>query len=199
MEQRERILEEATAQFFNYGIRNVTMDEIAASLGISKRTLYEIFRDKTELVHSCLQELSRKQDVKNNEIISSSGNVIETIFLFMQEGIRVMNSINPVFFSDLKKFYPGIAKTIHEENIRTSYNLTHKLLHKGLNEKVFRKEINIPIVSKLFHEQMNLISDEKIFPREEFNHAEVFQNLVINFMRGISTSHGIEMIDSLIK
>ncbi len=199
MEQRERILEEATEQFFRYGIRNVTMDEIAAALGISKRTVYEIFKDKTELVVSCLQELSRKQELKNDEIISVTGNVIETIFLFMQEGIKVMNSINHVFFSDLKKYYPKIAKTIHEKNIQNSYNLTYKLLYKGLNEGLFRKDINIPIVSRLFHEQMNMISDEKIFPRDEFNHTEVFQSLVINFMRGISTSQGIEMIDNIIK
>lgn len=199
MELQDRIIEEATGQFFRFGIRNVTMDEIAASLGISKRTVYEIFKDKTELVRSCLKELSRQQEVKNNELISVSGNVIETIFLFMQEGIKVMNSINPVFYSDLKKFYPGIWNSIHEENIKTSYNLTHKLLHNGRNENLFREDINIPIVSKLFHEQMNLITDEKVFPREEFNHAEVFKNLVINFMRGISTSRGIEIIDKMIK
>ncbi len=199
MEQYDRIIEEATRQFFRYGIRNVTMNEIAVALGISKRTVYEIFKDKTELVEVCLKELSRKQKKKNNELISGAGNVIETIFMFMQEGIKVMNSINPVFFSDLKKFYPGLARAIHEENIRTSHNLTHKLLHDGQDEGFFRKDINIPIVSKLFHEQMNLISDEKIFPREEFNHAEVFKNLVINFMRGISTSRGIDFIDKLIE
>lgn len=199
MELRERIVEEATERFLRLGIRNVTMDEIAVSLGISKRTVYENFKDKTELVNSCMRELSKQQELKNEQIISSSGNVVETIFLFMQEGIKIMNSINPVFFSDLKKFYPEIWITIHEESIRTNYRLTHKLLIKGLDEGLFRKDISIPIVSKLFQEQMNLISDEKVFPREEFNHAEVFKNLVINFMRGISTSRGIGIIDNLIE
>jgi TetR/AcrR family transcriptional regulator, cholesterol catabolism regulator len=199
MEQRERIIEEATQQFFRYGIRNITMDDIAAALGISKRTVYENFKDKTELVQTCMKMVSQKQEERNNHIISGTGNVIETIFIFMQEGIKMMNSIQPVFFSDMKKFYPKTWNTIHQENVKTGYNLTHKLLRKGLNEGFFRKDINIPIVSKLFHEQMNLISDEKIFPREEFDHAEVFKNLTINFMRGISTPRGIVIIDKMLE
>ncbi len=199
MELRERIIGEATEQFFRFGIRNVTMDEIAVSLGISKRTVYENFKDKTELVKSCMNELSRQKEIQNEQIISNSGNVVETIFLFMQEGIKVMNSINPVFFSDLRKFYPEIWKAIHEESLKTNYILMHKLLNKGLDEGLFRKDINLPIVSKLFQEQMNLITDEKIFPREEFNPAEVFKNLVISFMRGISTFRGIEIIDKMME
>ncbi len=198
MEVRERIIEEATQQFFRYGIRNVTMDNIAASLGMSKRTVYENFKDKTELVQTCMKELAKHHEERNQKIISGSGNVIETIFAFMQEGIKTMNFINPVFFLDLKKFYPKVWSSVHEENIRTAQNLTHKLLRKGLNEGVFRKDINIPIVSKLFHEQMNLISDESVFPKEEYNHVEVFKNLIINFMRGISTTKGIEITDKML-
>lgn len=197
MELRRRIIEEATQQFFRYGIRNITMDDIAIALGISKRTVYEIFKNKNDLVISCLDELSQQQELNNEQIIKTSGNVIETIFSFMQEGIKMMNSINPVFFSDLKKFYPVIAETIHRENIRKRNQLTHQLLSKGQDEGYFRRGINIPIVTRLFHEQINLISDEIIFPPDEYNHVEVFKNLVINFMRGISTSQGIKIIDEL--
>jgi TetR/AcrR family transcriptional regulator, cholesterol catabolism regulator len=199
MEQRERIIEEATGQFFRYGIRNVRMDDIAVALGISKRTVYEMFKDKTELVHTVLLVLSHQQETKNRQLMEGPGNVIETIFVFMQEGIRVMNAINPVFFSDLKKLYHGVWSEVHNENVKSAYNITYILLHKGLEEGIFRKDISIPIVSKLFHEQMNLISEEKIFPRDQFDHTEVFRNLIINFMRGISTSRGIEIIDKMLE
>jgi TetR/AcrR family transcriptional regulator, cholesterol catabolism regulator len=199
MEQRDRIIEEATRQFFRFGIRNVRMDDIAAAIGISKRTVYEMFKDKTELVYTVLNVLSHQQEEKNSQLMEGSGNVIETIFIFMQEGIRVMNSINPVFFSDLKKFYYRIWMEVHKENEKKAYKITHLLLLKGLEEDIFRKDISIPIVSKLFHEQMNLISDEKVFPRDEFNYTEIFRNLTINFMRGISTSNGIEIIDKILE
>jgi TetR/AcrR family transcriptional regulator, cholesterol catabolism regulator len=199
MEVKEKIIEEGTRQFLRYGIRNVTMDGIAAALGMSKRTVYETFKDKTELVHTCLDTLKHKHKERNQEIISTSQNVLETIFSFMQEGIKAMNAINPVFFRDMKKIYPQKWNNMQEENEKESFNLATKLLQKGIEEGLFRKDINIPIVAKLFHEQMNLLADEKIFPREEYNYADVFQNLTINFMRGLSTKKGIELIDSILE
>ena len=175
------------------------MDDIAASIGISKRTVYETFKDKTELVHTCLKRLMQVQDKKNQEIISGSANVIEAIFLFMQEGIKAMNAINPVFFVDMKKYYLPIWKLLHDENKEKAYRMTHTMLRKGVNEGLFRKDINISIVSKLFHEQANLVSDDHIFPREEFVLSEVYQNLIINFTRGISTNKGIDIIDKILE
>lgn len=199
MELQDKITEEATQQFFQYGIRNVTMDGIAAGLGMSKRTVYEIFKDKTELVHECLNRLKQKHNTKNQEIITTSKNVIETIFSFMQEGIKAMNSINPVFFRDMEKFYPQTWKEMQKENEKEGFNLSTKLLKKGKKEGLFREDVNIPIVAKLFHEQMTLLADEKIFPRDEYNYTEVFQSLTINFMRGISTQKGIDLIDKILE
>jgi TetR/AcrR family transcriptional regulator, cholesterol catabolism regulator len=198
MEIRDKIIEEATKQFMLYGIRNVTMDDLATSLGISKRTVYETFTDKTELVHKCLETLKQKHEEKTREIITSSRNVIITIFTFMKEGIKSMTSINPVFFLDMQKLYPGTWNCLSEENAKKTFDLSKELLERGVKEGLFRQNINIPIVAKLFHEQMNLLADEKIFPRDEFNYADVFQSLTINFMRGISTNKGIELIDEII-
>jgi AcrR family transcriptional regulator len=199
MEIRDRIIEEATSQFLQFGIRNVTMDGIAAGLGMSKRTVYETFKDKSTLVISCLEVLGKKHEKKNAEICSSSKNVIETIFLYMQEGIKAMNVISPVFFRDMEKLYPAKWKKLRENNEKEATRLTRELLQKGINEGLFRSEINIPIVSKLFREQMNLLADEKVFPRDEYNYTDIFQSLTINFMRGISTKKGIELIDSILK
>ena len=197
MELRERILNEARNQFFQFGIRNVTMDEIAVSLGISKRTVYETFRDKTELIETCIKNISEEQDLKNTEILDHSENMIETIFTFMQLGIKAINSINPVFYIDLKKFYPKIWEDIHKKNTEKNQTLSYKMLEKGVKEGIFRKEIDIPIVAKLFHAQIDLITDENIFPRNEYNTADIFKNMIINFTRGISTNKGIEIIDKM--
>ncbi|WP_339740056.1 TetR/AcrR family transcriptional regulator [uncultured Sunxiuqinia sp.] len=198
MEVRARIIEEATRLFFQYGIRSITMDEIAVSLGISKRTVYETFKDKTELIHTCLRDLIRRRDERRQEVISSSANVIDAIFTSMQDGIKAINTINPLFFHDLKRYYPVIWKTLYEENKEKHYNLTCTQLRKGVNEGLFRKDIHIGIVSKLFHEQMNLISDESIFPREQYELTDLFKNLMINFVRGISTQKGIDLVDKML-
>ena len=198
MEIRERIIEEATSQFLQFGIRNVTMDGIAAATGMSKRTVYEAFKDKTALVHTCLDVLTQKHKYKNADICSSSQNVVETIFLYMQEGIKAMNAINPVFFRDMEKLYPKTWENLRKSNEKEAFNLSVELLQKGIKEGLFRSEINSPIVAKLFHEQMNLLADEKVFPRDEYSYIDVFQSLTINFMRGISTKKGINSIDSML-
>lgn len=198
MDIQQRIVEEATRQFFQYGIRNVTMDGIAAALGMSKRTVYETFKDKNELVHTCLDVLKKKRKERNERIIFSSQNVVETIFSFMQEGIKAMNCINPVFFRDLEKLYPKTWDNLRMKNEKEALSFSQELLQKGISQGLFRPDIHVLIVAKLFYQQMNLLADEKIFPRDECNYSDVFQSLTINYMRGISTRKGIELIDSML-
>jgi AcrR family transcriptional regulator len=199
MEVRDRIIEEATKQFFQFGIRNVTMDEMAVTLGISKRTVYEIFKDKSELVQTCIGKLTEYQDKNIVKVVSESSNVIEAIFVFMREGIKAMNSINPVFFKDFEKLYPALWRKLEKEALAKRLELSVKLLTAGVDQGLFRKDMNTEIVSKLFHTQINLLADDTIFPRDKYNHAEVFQNMIINFTRGISTQRGIEIIDKMLE
>jgi AcrR family transcriptional regulator len=198
MEVRDRILKEAAKEFFQLGIRNVTMDEIANELGISKRTIYETFKDKTELLITCLESYSEELKQKKEEIISNSSNVLESIFTFLKNGISTMNAINPVFINDLKKFYPEVWQNIYLNNEIKNLNLTHKLLRKGVNEGIFLKELNLDIISKLIMEQVKVLADENAFPRDKYSVSEVFQSMVISFTRGISTQKGLELIDKMV-
>ncbi|MEZ5106262.1 MAG: TetR/AcrR family transcriptional regulator [Draconibacterium sp.] len=197
MEVRDRILEESTKQFFQFGIRNITMDDIAVSLGISKRTVYETFKDKGELVQSCIEKLTKLHDKRTAEVVSGSENVIEAIFVFMREGIKAMNAVNPVFFKDLEKLFPSLWKKLESESISKRFDLSSKLLRKGIAEGLFRNDLNVEIIAKLFHAQMNILIDESVFPRDKYDHAEIFQQMIINFTRGISTSKGIQVIEQL--
>jgi len=175
------------------------MDAIALELGMSKRTVYENFKDKTALVKSCMDTLFVQHEDKISEVLTMSENVIEIFSVFMKEGMKAMNSINPVFFSDMRKFYPLIWNETHHRKLEQSYSLIEKLLRKGIEQELFREDIDISIVSKLFHEQNNLIVNEEIFPPGQYNLSDIFQNLTINFMRGISTIKGIETIERMMK
>lgn len=195
MEVKDRIIEEAIRQFMKFGVRHVTMDDLANNLAISKRTVYEVFKDKNELITTCMQHLSWQQEARQNELLDSTQNVIELMISTMQEGIKAFNSINPVFFYDLKKYYPMVWNQKHLEQREKSLNHIHTQLRKGINEGLFRKDFDIELVSKLFYEQMNLIGDDTIFPKEDYNYADLFKNLMINFIRGISTRKGIDVIE----
>ena len=196
MDVRKRILTEATNLFFQNGIRDITMDNIAEKLGISKRTIYETFKNKSELLINCFEEYSKERYKANEEIIKNSQNVLAAICSFIQSGALAIDLLNPAFFSDMRKYHNDIWVMATKQQNEKIYNLAYRLLRKGINEGIFRKDINIDIVVKLILEQMKLLVDNEVFSSDKYTRSEVFKNMVINFIRGIATNRGIELIDS---
>jgi len=197
MDVRKRILTEATQLFFQYGIRDITMDDIAANLGISKRTIYETFKDKNELLISCFEEYSNERYKANEVIIKDSQNPLTAICLFIQDGASMLNLLSPAFFSDLKKYHYELWIQASRQQTERNYNLAYRLLRKGINEGIFRKDINIDIVVKLILEQMKILIDSDVFPPDKYKQSDIFKNIVINFIRGIAANRGIEKINDI--
>ena len=195
MEIKDRIISGARQMFVKYGIRSITMDMIAEHLGISKRTIYEIFKDKDKLLNHCINAGMVEQRARNDGIILSSSNIIEATFKFIENSINIIKSINPAFFYDIRKYYPGIWASKIKENDARNLNRTIELLNKGIDENLFREDINVEIVAKLILEQFSLLSNRNIFPENEYSMIEVFENIVINFIRGIATEEGMNMIN----
>jgi len=196
MDLRKRILTEATNLFFQNGIRNITMDDIAGKLGISKRTIYETFKDKNELLINCFEEYSKEKYKVNEDIIKNSPNMLAAVCSFIQSGAMAIDLLNPAFFSDMKKYHNDIWVMASKQQNEKNYNLAYLLLRKGINEGIFRKDINIDIVVKIILTQMNLLVDNEVFSTDKYSRSDVFKNMVINFIRGIATNKGIELIDS---
>ncbi|MBP8643315.1 MAG: TetR/AcrR family transcriptional regulator [Bacteroidales bacterium] len=195
---KEQIVNQAMLLFRQMGIRSVTMDMIAEQTGISKRTLYENFSNKDELVEACvMQEIeSRKEQAKR--ILEGSSHIIETYILFMWDHINRLRGTSPLFIKDIQKLYPqSICKQTNEFNNRMREN-TKQFIIMGINDGVFRKEINPDIASILIFEQIKVLHVEGGFeasPLSMFSPAEVFEHISINFIRGISTSKGLELVD----
>ena len=196
MDVRKRILTEATNLFFQNGIRDITMDNIAEKLGISKRTIYETFKNKSELLINCFEEYSKERYKANEEIIKNSQNVLAAICSFIQSGALAIDLLNPAFFTDMRKYHNDIWVMATKQQNEKNYNLAYRLLRKGINEGIFRKDINIDIVVKIILEQMKLLVDNEVFSSDKYTRSEVFKNMVIKFIRGIATNRGIELIDS---
>jgi len=193
MEIKEKIICFSRSQFLKYGIRSVTMDMIADQMGISKRTIYENFSNKDELLENCILEAQNEQKIMMEEMFSGSSNVIEATLKFIKIQINAINSINPVFLIELKKYYSDIwTKIISNEE--SGITLITSLIKKGVDEELFRNDINIEIVSRLINEQFKLLNNQDLFPEEKFSKAEIFENIAINFLRGIATDKGLHVI-----
>jgi len=195
VEVKEKIISGARQLFTKYGIRSITMDMIAEQLGVSKRTIYENFKDKDELLKYCIDEGMTEQRAKIYELIKNSENVIDATFNFIKYSINIYKTFNLLFFYDIQKYYPELCELKIKHNDKQNLDRTIELLNQGKSEYLFRNEINVEIVARLISEQFKILNNQDVFPESKFSKIEVFENIVINFIRGIATEKGFLLIE----
>lgn len=191
-EPKEHIIEIAYNLFFKYGISSVTMDYIAKECGISKRTLYEYFDDKTTLISSIIIYGHQKEARKFEEIINESGNALVSLLELYERNRQFVINVNKTFFTDLRRLYPKIAGEF--ATIRESYLSTlSKVLEIGQSQDLFRKEINTKIVANLLLSLMDTIRivGEKL--ESTYPIADIYSISIDCFIRGILTTKGTEI------
>lgn len=194
-ELKERILETALRAFLAHGIKCITMDDIAASLGISKRTLYEVFPDKEALLEQCIQKKQEEDDGFLKRVIASSGNVLEVLLKCYQYSIEKFHETHKNFFIDLKK-YPKAYDLFTSHHNRDSEE-TVNFFKEGVQQGIFRADVNFAIVNLLVKEQMNLLIHTDIC--KEYSFLEVYESIMFTFLRGISTERGAAELDLFIQ
>ena len=198
MEVKERIIEQAVEMYFHSGIKAVTMNDISRNAGISKRTIYEVFHDKDDLLRHCLRFIDDSYDKQCDQLVRDSDNTIQIVFGLMKIGANAIRQINPLFLDDLKRFHNKVWKDVYKINTEKQKTQIMTILKKGINQGFFRKEIDIEILTLALMQQLNMISDKRVFPEHIFSPVDVFENVVIVFFRGISTAKGIEVIDKML-
>jgi TetR/AcrR family transcriptional regulator, cholesterol catabolism regulator len=196
METKERILIRAGELFLATGIRNVTMDYIAADLGISKRTIYELFKDKEDLVIQCIEFQILKNNKQLLEIVAGTENAIEALFTIIEREHNRMASFNPVFLEDMKKYVTRIYECFYENNEKIrEFSVSYAILEKGLREEIFRKDINIEIVDNFLHELVNFLHNSERLKLLNLCKESILQNILLPYFRGICTRKGLDLID----
>lgn len=192
---KERIIEETTKMFVAYGIKSIRMDDIASNLGISKRTIYEIFGDKENLILECLRYYSLQMEEKKNKTIAKADNIIEE-FLFMLEEWDSDIEVNQKLMTNVMKFYPKIYKQIFDENAAKGYATLRKKLVEGVEKGFFLDNINYDLAISVFSYSIFGIVYKKIgvLP-DNVSDQDAFSYVITYFFRGIATEKGIRMID----
>jgi AcrR family transcriptional regulator len=195
MDYRQKIIEEASVMFRTYGIRAVTMDMLAGRLGISKRTIYEVFSDKDELLKGVLKWMAQKQREVMLKVFSESGNVIEAIFKMLDLMSDHFQKMAPAFQMDIRRFHRDLVDNQQELRDLPYYSNNSEILVRGIKEGVFRDDINIEITNKCLLEVARMSNDNQGFPPDDFMNKDVIRNFYINYLRGISTQKGLDLIN----
>ncbi|MEA5459490.1 TetR/AcrR family transcriptional regulator [Arcicella sp. LKC2W] len=193
MEIKERIIAKAREHFFRYGIKSVTMDDIASELGISKKTIYQHFEDKDELVHQLMLLEIATDECEWDELNKISSNVVEKTMKAMDLCKDSFTEINPSAFFDIKKYHPRTWKLFQEHKEKFVLEMIKKDLVEGIGQGYFRADIKVDILARMRLEQVEMGFDPHIFPPNKFTVVDVQITLLDHFMRGMLTEKGLEI------
>ena len=194
VELRERIILAAVELFTTNGIKSITMDEIAASLGISKRTLYEVFPDKETLLEECILKSQKDGDIFVKGVIETSGNVLEVLLRCYQWSIERFHATNKKFFEDIKKYHNAYQQMKNNRNPSSEH--TENFFKEGVKQGIFRDDVNFAIINLLVRDQLDLLMNSDIC--NEYSFLEVYESIMFTFLRGISTEKGARVLEDFI-
>ncbi|HEY8931189.1 MAG TPA: TetR/AcrR family transcriptional regulator [Mucilaginibacter sp.] len=195
MSQIERIIQGGEDLFLQAGIKSVTMDDIARHLGMSKKTIYQFFRDKNELVIALVKKKLKEDEDQIAAIISQSGNVIEEMINMMKCSEDIFSRINPIVIHDMQKYHPEAWTEFQKFKAEVLISTMEELLGKGIKQGYIRPDIDVRIIARMRVTQVEMGFNTTIFPVAEFNPWKVQVQFLEHFNYGICTLKGYKLLN----
>lgn len=199
MTQKERIVEQAMQMFVSQGIKSVRMDDIAQQLGVSKRTLYELFGDKEGLLFLAMECYFEQVRRRREALCVGACNVLEAMFMALSD---VMNSSTVVnrMLDNLRKFYPAVYEKLMREGTEKNRQEFRRMLRQGIADGLFTDRFNMDLaISVLYYTAAAIVARKDLILPEGVSEREAFVQIISNFFRGISTAKGLALIDDYLK
>lgn len=194
-EQYIKLLERIMPIFLKNGVKSTTMDAVAASLQMSKRTLYEIFGSKEEMFLETNKYFHKKMADSLKEIFSASQNIMEAIIKCFLYNRDMMSNASADFLKDIEMLASKDG-VVSEEHRRHHYQNLYEVLERGVKEGYFREDVNLKVQCRMLTIQMAALKKaEELFP-EDISLLEIYDSIITGFLRGISSSKGLEEIEA---
>ena len=195
MNQEQQLLVKAEELFLRYGIKSVSMDDIARELGISKKTLYQHVENKGDLVAKIgLRFL--EQEVKDcEEIHKKSTDAIDEMLKIARNVIRHLRSLSSTTMYDLKKYYRETWQLFEQHNQQHIYAYIKANIERGQAEGIYRADADADIVARLYVGKSMLVTDEDVFPLQDYQRENLFEQYIQYHIRGIASADGLKLLD----
>ena len=196
---KEEIVKRALEEFMHYGFKSFTMDDLAHKLGMSKKTLYELFPSKTDLVESTLDYVLQMTCKNIENFVQGEGSVIENVFRNERTVQTTFNikSGRPIW--ELQKYYSKTYERMESEFAKTDALFIDKLLEKGWQEGLFRKDINVNFYKVFYTSVQRLRSITHTFPEREFPFWETIYTILEYFFRILVNEKGLKELERVLK
>lgn len=196
---KENILTEALGLFTNYGLRSVTMDDIASKLGISKKTIYQHFKDKEEIIIQVTQMVFDVEHQKMLELEENSENAVDHLYQQTQWlRDRIKNTSNAALY-DMRKYYLNAWEKYRCFKRDVIYQSVIRNLNRGIKEGLFREDLHPEILALLRIGEIELSFNKEIFPDEEYSLVEIHEQFFRHFTYGILSAQGLKLFEQYMK
>ncbi|RZL46861.1 MAG: TetR/AcrR family transcriptional regulator [Pedobacter sp.] len=195
MEVKEYIVEEADKLFCQYGFKSVTMDDIAKHLGMSKKTIYQHFSDKDELVNILIEEKLTNQDCANNQFVEKAQDAVHEIFFALASMHELLGNMNPKLFYDLQKYHHKAWLYFKNFKEKSMGKAILANLERGIAEGIYRPEIKTDILTQLRLDHVELIFNQHDhYTCNKYGIAQVMIEITEHFLYGVCNEKGLQLI-----
>ena len=195
METNEKILYKAFELFKRFGIRSVTMDEIAGQCGVSKKTVYHFFEDKDTLVESIMNDFINKSQNNCNKQQLQSDNAIEEIFLSMDMIQQMIEGVNPALLNDLRKYHNAAYAKLEKHKEDFIHGFVKKNIERGIEEGYYRSDIKMDIITPFYLHSLSLPIEYDIFPKSKYTIADLDAEITLFLLYGLANANGFKLIE----
>lgn len=193
-----KVLHKAVEFFMKYGVKSVSMDDIAGGLGISKKTLYNVVDSKAELLHQALLyhlEIEKAFITKAREEAEDAIHEMITISRFF---VQILRQHKPSLIFEVQKYYPEVFETMQSFNRGFIGQFVHSNIESGIAAGLYRDDFNVDVRSRFYVSQIRLLTDTEIFPLDKFPRAELYEEFITHHMYGMMTAKGIKRFEKIL-
>ncbi len=190
---KQRIQQAAHELVMQYGIRSVSMDDIAANLGMSKKTIYLYFKDKDELVEAVVDGVIDTNQCICNTDREKADNAVHEIFLVMDMMVEMFKTMNPSILFDMQKYHPAAFKKFQKHRNEYLYNVCKQNLERGIAEELYRPEINVDILARYRVETMLTAFNPEFQRTVKQSLIKIEQEIIVHYLFGLVSIKGYKL------
>jgi len=199
MQMRDKILEKSNELFLNLGFKSVTMDEIAGALGVSKKTIYKYFKNKTDLVNAVTNHIFNIISSGINDICALKENPIDELFSIKQFVMYHLKDEKSSPQYQLQKYYPKIYMSLKQKQFNVMHDCVKENLTYGIELGVYRENIDVEFISRIYFTGIIGIKDKDQFPLNNYSMKTLMNYYYEYHLRGICTEKGIKKLEKQLK
>jgi TetR/AcrR family transcriptional regulator, cholesterol catabolism regulator len=200
MEDKKReLLAQASAIYMKYGIKSVTMDEMARLLGVSKKTLYQYVADKNELVEQCLIQVHEQDIMQICQIKDSCENAIDEMLQISRFVAGQLKRVPPSVFFDLAKYHPGALRIMTNHKQEFVKGCVKENLERGMKQDMYRSNLNVEVLSRIYIATIDHIILGDLFPEATMSMEAIYREFFRYHIKGIASAKGLKYLTDLIK